>query len=213
MYAIRSYYGYAVNKRYIANEKYMHGYFPIKVDEEIVGIVSCAVKEISLSKFIEVFEVKQYYETGFPFLIYADGSYVISPRQGRESIFERGDGTYVVWDKFAGRTAANEDFYKKIIESRKEKQTHKDAKNTHEGKVEAMYEGEEMIFYYCYSSNTDTYSIAAMHKDALTAQLNKVRFAMLFALIAIIAVLVVVILLFSKTISRPLKKMLLFTLV
>lgn len=77
---------------------YITSYFPIKENGNIVGAVGVGVKEKDMSRLKDLFLKKKYFESGYPFLVDADGLLIIHPT-------------------IEGQNIASNDFFKQMTSS------------------------------------------------------------------------------------------------
>lgn len=74
---------------------YITAYAPLKKDGNLIGIIGVGVPEKDLNSLKQVFYDKKYFETGYPFVIDKDGTFIIHP-------------------KSEGKNFANEEFFKQL---------------------------------------------------------------------------------------------------
>lgn len=87
-------------RAFVFDEYYLTAYEPIWINGAIQGILFVGFREADLNLIIKnVFLEKSYFETGYPFLITADGTFVIHPTN-------------------EGQSATNFTFYKQILENK-----------------------------------------------------------------------------------------------
>ena len=67
-------------RAFVVNDWYLTAYEPIIINNTIQGILYVGVKEKEINTLTEIFHSKQYFETGYPFLINNKGHYVIKPK-------------------------------------------------------------------------------------------------------------------------------------
>lgn len=164
----------------VVNNWFITSYFPIINGDEIVGAVGVGVNEKDMESLNEIFLSKQYYESGYPFLVDADGSLIIHP-------------------KSEGVNISSEDFFQKII-----------AANNNMGQLAYDWEGKEKILYYNKIELIDSYVAVSIYKDELMGVIKKQQMSLILSLIVIIALLTLVISIIVRGITIAINKGVIF---
>ncbi len=155
---------------------FITSYFPIKKNDEIIGAIGVGVKEKDVAGLRKIFKEKKYFDTGYPFLIDSDGTFIIHPKN-------------------EGQNSANEDFFKKMI-----------ALNTDFGKVEYEWEGKDKMLFFKYVKSIDSYVAVSIYIDELMGIIKAVRNSILIAILIALIVFVLVIQVIVKSITMGLNK-------
>ncbi len=167
-----TYYGRA----YVVNDWYTTAYKPLYVNGKIEGILYVGVKEKDLSQLKEVFKSKKFYETGYPYMIDSEGTFVIHPSK-------------------EGENFAEAEFFKQIVESGKK-----------EGKTTYLWEGKRKFQYFKYIDVIESYVSATIYESDFQKQVNKMILSLLIAIIVGLTVFVIAIQFIAKGISDSLQK-------
>lgn len=160
----------------IVNDWYITSYLPLEQNGEVVGAIGVGVREKDLKELRKIFAEKKYFETGYPFIVDSDGTFVIHPTK-------------------EGQNEVNAEFFKQLINSSQKS-----------GKTKYTWEGKEKFQYFKYAASIDSYVSASIYVDELMDIIHKVRNAILIAVILGIGIFVLVISVIVKSITRALKQ-------
>lgn len=160
----------------VVGEWYLTAYEPILNNGEVVGMIGVGIPEKNLERLREIFSAKNYFETGYPFLISSDGTFIIHPTD-------------------EGNSAQGEQFFEQMINS-----------NTDRAKTEYVWEGDRKYQYFQYYEPIDAYVAASFYQDYLFEQLGKIRNAILIGVFLGVIIFILVITFFSRKLSSDLNK-------
>lgn len=155
---------------------YITSYFPIIENNEVVGSIGVGVKEKDMAGLREIFLDKNYFNTGYPFLIDSEGTIIIHPRS-------------------EGENYAEEEFFKSMIDL-----------NKNSGKVEYEWEGKDKILFFNYAESIDSYVAVSIYREELMDIIKEVRNAIIVAIILALIVFFIVIQFIVKSITSGLYK-------
>ncbi|MFW6352659.1 MAG: methyl-accepting chemotaxis protein, partial [Bacteroidota bacterium] len=167
-----SFYGRA----FVVNDWYLTGYSPIKKDNEVIGMLYYGRPEKDLAGLRQTFNNKKYFESGYPFLIDREGTFILHPENEGENYKE-------------------EDFFKQLIESKKE-----------EGKTKYEWEGRTKYQYFKYIDTIDSFVSVTLYEDEFLAQVNQTRNSIIIALVLSILIFIIINTAISRTITSGLNK-------
>lgn len=160
----------------VVDEYYLTGYAPLRINGEIKGMIGVGVPEKDLGAIKELFENKVYYETGYPYMISEDGTFIIHPTQ-------------------EGKSAKNEEFFTKMVNTGKD-----------QGKIYYNWQGKMKYQYFKYYEPVEAYVVTTIYEEALMGIIRNVRNTILGALVIGILIFIAVNTWLTRSITRVLKK-------
>jgi len=160
----------------VVGEWFLTAYEPIRHDGNVVGMIGVGVPEKNLERLKEIFTNKTYFETGYPFVVSADGTFVIHPTH-------------------EGKSAKGDQFFQQMIESSSDR-----------AKTSYTWQGRDKFQYFQYYEPIDAYVAASFYQETLFEQLGQLRNSIIFAVIGGIVVFVLVTSFFSRRLSRDMNK-------
>lgn len=163
-------------RAFVVNAWYLTVYKPIIINGNVEGILYVGVKEKDLAGLKNIFNEKKYFDSGYPFLIDSKGTFIIHPKK-------------------EGENAANEEFFRKILETNQER-----------GRIEYMWEGRKKMLYFEYVESIDSYVAASIYEKELMGIVNNVRNAIFIAVFLGISILILVITLIVRSITAKLQE-------
>lgn len=163
-------------RAFVVDDWYLTGYRPIVNENEVVGIIYFGVKEKNLENLKALFASKKYYDKGYPYLVAANGDVIIHPTK---------EG-----DSFAGQ-----EFFLDM----------KNAANQMD-KSEYVWEGEDKVQYFNYIEKIDSYASVTIYKSNVMGIVNKVRNAILIAILLSVLIFLGINSMISRSITSALNK-------
>ncbi len=160
----------------VVGEWYLTAYEPVWSEGQVVGMIGVGVPEKNLDRLREIFGNKSYFETGYPFVVSSDGTFVIHPTH-------------------EGESAKGDQFFKQMINSTSDR-----------AKTEYTWEGKKKYQYFQYYKPIDAYVAASFYQDILFAELSKLRNSVIVAVVIGVIVFLIVVLLFSRKLSGDLNQ-------
>lgn len=160
----------------VVGEWFLTSYEPIRKEDQIIGMIGVGIPEKNLTRLKEIFQNKTYFQTGYPFIVSSDGTFVIHPTH-------------------EGKSAKGDQFFEQMVNS-----------NSDRAKTEYTWEGKRKYQYFQYYEPMDSYVAASFYQDILFAKLSQLRTSVIIAVVLGVVVSVLVILLFSRKISGDLNK-------
>lgn len=143
------------------------------------------VKEKDLGSLKKIFDEKEYFETGYPFIVSSDGEFIIHPTN-------------------EGQDASDFTFFKQMKDDA-------DGYGKSEYKWPENKEGKWKFQYFKYIPQIDSYVAASFYQDVLFKYLKEVRNSVLISVLLSVVIFIIIVTLFSKNISNALNKGVEFT--
>ncbi len=153
-------------RAFVVDDYYLTAYEPIWINGEVQGILYVGIKEKNLSSLKGIFDNKIYFETGYPFLISDDGTFVIHPTN-------------------EGKSAKEFTFYKQI-------KADDDGHGKSRYKWPETEEGKWKFQYFEYIPEINSYVAASFYEEILFKYLKSVRLTV-FVSVAIAVLLFILI--------------------
>ncbi len=172
-------------RAFVVNDYYLTAYQPIQIEGSIQGILYVGVKEKDLSALKTIFNEKVYFETGYPFVVSADGEFIIHPTN-------------------EGQNALEFTFFKQMKDD-------SDGFGKSEYKWPETKEGEWKFQYFEYIPQIDSYVAASFYQNVLFKYLKEVRNSVLISVLLAVAIFILIVTLFSRNITNALNKGVEFT--
>lgn len=161
-------------RAYVVHDYYLTAYQPIFIDGTIQAILYVGLKELDLPRLKTLFNNKKYFDSGYPFLIDKNGSFIIHPKQEGENFYDA-------------------EFFQQIIKS-----------NQSVGKTHYVWEGEDKFQYFQYIEPIESYVSVSIYEDELLGIINQIRNAIIIAIILGIVIFIIVNIQVSKYITKVL---------
>ncbi len=164
-------------RAFVVNKWYHTIYLPIVVKGKVQGIIYVGMDEKkSLPDIKNYLSTKVYYETGYPYIIDRQGTFIVHPTH-------------------EGKNVTNEDFFQRMVNSKNKK-----------GKMEYLWQGEKKIQFYQYYEPMDCYVVTTLYKEQFLKSSKAIRNALIFAFSLAIIIMIVMILLISRSITNGIDK-------
>jgi methyl-accepting chemotaxis protein len=168
-------------RAFVVNDYYLTKYRPLKIDNSIVGILFTGMPEKDMKEIKDVFSRKVFLQSGYPFIIDKDGLVIVHPKK-------------------EGEIHKNDDFFQKILQSK-----------SNEGKAFYVLDDQVKIEYFKYLPEIEAYVVASISEKEMMSVIDKMRFALIIAIILSVGIIILINALISRSISNALKKLLVFT--
>ncbi len=162
----------------VIDEWFLTAYLPVRFTGDIEGAVGIGIPEKDMAALKEIFYEKQYFETGYPYMLDKDGNAVIHPDPEVE-----------------GKNFAHEDFIQEMLNSGKEA-----------GKSYYDWEGKQKYQYYRYIPSIESFVSVTLYESELLAMIAKQRNAVIIAILLGIAIFILINTYISRTITSGLGK-------
>ncbi len=160
----------------VIGDWYLTSYRPLKIANEIIGILFVGMPEKDMKNIKELFSQKRYLQSGYPYIISNKGTLIVHPTK-------------------EGSTFANEDFFKKIIELKGEN-----------GKTTYLWEGQKKIQYSKYIKEIESYIVVSLYEREVLQTLNHLRNILILSIIFSILIIIAINSFISRSISVTIQK-------
>jgi methyl-accepting chemotaxis protein len=165
-------------RAFVVNDFYLTKYHPLKIGNNIVGILFTGMPEKDMKGIKNIFSRKVFLQTGYPFIVDKDGLVIIHPKR-------------------EGEIHKDDDFFQKIIHSK-----------SNEGKAFYVLDDQVKIEYFKYLPEIESYVVASINEKEMMGVIDQLRFALIIAIILSVGIIILINTLISKSISDALKKLL-----
>jgi len=163
----------------VVGEWMLTSYEPIFHNGQIVGVIGIGMPEKDLKSLKSIFESKVYFETGYPFLVSKDGTFIIHPTK-------------------EGESASDFTFFKQMLEGGDSGKSRYQWPETSEGKWKYQY--------FKYIPSIDSYIAVSFYEDILFKYLKELRLSVLFGILLAVSVFIVIVTMVSRNITKALNK-------
>jgi methyl-accepting chemotaxis protein len=160
----------------VMDEWWQTAYAPLKINGQVKGIISTGVKETDLAGLNEIFSSKKYFETGYPYMITDDGTFIVHPQR-------------------AGENVAKDEFFQKMKNY-----------GATRGKVQYMWEGKPKFQYFEYLEDIKVYVAVTIYEHELMGIIRQFKVALMIALLIGLGIFILVNSYISNNVSNGLKK-------
>jgi methyl-accepting chemotaxis protein len=160
-------------RAFVVDDWYLAAYEPIKINNEIVGMIYVGSKEKDLKGIKDLFNQKKYYETGYPYIVSEEGDFIIHPKKEGENI-------------------ANESFFQEMLSH----------KNGEVNKLSYLWEGREKTQYYTYCESINSFVSATFYDSELFGIIQETYIALIIALLIGIAITILISIFISRSINK-----------
>jgi len=167
-------------RAFVVDDYYLTAYEPIWINGSIQGILYVGIKEKDLTSLKEIFDSKEYFETGYPFLVSADGTFVIHPTN-------------------EGSSAAEFTFFKQI-------KADDDGRGKSRYTWPETKEGKWKYQYFQYIPEIDSYVAASFYEEKLFERLNKERNGIIIGLLIAVGIFILIITTIVRNLAKAINK-------
>ncbi len=167
-----TFYGRAI----VVGNWYLTSYKPIKIDNNIVGMLFVGMPEKDLKNIKDIFNQKKYLETGYPYIVDKDGKFIVHPSK-------------------EGASFKNEEFFKRLTEL-------KDGG----GKTTYLWEGEKKIQYSKYVGEIESYIVTTLYEKEMVQVLNHLRWVLIGAILVSTFIIILINSIIGRSISKSIQK-------
>jgi methyl-accepting chemotaxis protein len=164
-------------RAWVVNDWYLTGYEPISINNEVVGMLYVGAPEKDLGNLQEYFNRKKFFDTGYPYLVSAQGDLIVHPTA-------------------VGKSIKDEDFFKIML-------LHKDGKVLRD---EYMWQGQNKVQYVKYYEPIDAFVSAGFYEKEMDALLNQMRITILLVTVISILFVILVLRFIVNGVVKALEK-------
>ncbi|HRW63769.1 MAG TPA: Cache 3/Cache 2 fusion domain-containing protein [Bacteroidales bacterium] len=164
----------------VVNTWMLTAYEPIWSNGQVVGMIGVGIPEKDLAGLKKIYDSKVYFETGYPFLVSSDGTFIIHPTQ-------------------EGQNASEFTFFKQMKSS-----TGEMGKSRYKWPETAA--GEWKYQYFTYVPSIDSYVAVSFYENVLFKFLQTLRRSTILEVIVAVLIFILVISLISRSITNALNK-------
>jgi len=134
------------------------------------------VKEKDLEQIKQIFHSKTYFESGYPFMVDDQGTFIIHPTS-------------------EGENHSNAVFFKQLKNS-----------NSNQGKTKYMWEGRQKFQYFKHLDAINSYVSVSIYEEELMVIIQKTRNALIIAIVLGVLIFGLINYLLSRTISKAMQQ-------
>lgn len=163
-------------RAFVVDDWYLTAYRPIFGNNNVIGIAYYGIKEKDLAQLKTLFNSKKYFDSGYPYLVAANGDVIIHPTK-------------------EGASFSDQTFFKDMLNTTKG--------SNHS---EYIWEGKNKIQYFNYIESIDSYASVTIYEQELMGAVHKVRNAILIAIVLSVLIFVLINSLISNSITTALNK-------
>lgn len=160
----------------VVGEWFITAYAPIIIDGEIKGMIGVGTPEKDLAGLKDIFLAKKYFDSGYPFMIDEEGTFIIHPSK-------------------EGANAKDAEFFRQLKEAKTEK-----------GKTNYLWEGKMKFQYFRYYEPIKSYISVSIYEDELYGIINQMTNAIIFAIVLGMIIFILINTLISRSITKALNK-------
>lgn len=163
-----------VGRAYVVNDWYLAAYEPIYINGRIEGILYVGLPEKNMADIKSLFSQKKYFDTGYPFLVDNNGTFIIHPKQ-------------------EGKNVSGAIFFQQLKKAR-----------TQMGKTAYIWEGKEKFQYFEYIPEIESYVSVSIYKHELLAIIHNILWILVIAFVVGLGLFLLANFLLSQSIAKPL---------
>lgn len=160
----------------VVNSWFLTSYAPIRINGETVGIMGVGVPEKNLSALKEFFSSKKYFDSGYPFVVDKEGTFIIHPKN-------------------EGKNFASEEFFRQMSSA-----------GANEDKSRYVWEGKTKYQYFKYLPLIESYVSVSIYEHELFNIITSVRNSILISIILGMGIFMLVITYISRSIAKGLQR-------
>jgi methyl-accepting chemotaxis protein len=163
-------------RAFVVDDMYLTAYQPILIDNQIAGMLYVGVKEKNMQGLKRIFTEKEYFESGYPFLVDKEGNFIIHPTS-------------------EGENHKNDEFFQQLISS-----------GSNKGKTFYRWEGRMKYQYFQYVERIESYVSVSIYESELMQIINRITLGLVFAMIIGLGVFILINTAISRNISNSLAR-------
>ncbi len=164
-------------RAWVVNDWYQTAYEPIRINGEVKGMIYVGVPEKDLNHISEIFNEKKFFDTGYPYIVGADGTIIVHPTSVGENI-------------------SNEEFFKFMLQ-------HKTGQVVRD---EYMWQGQNKVQYVEYFEPIDAFVSVGFYESEMNKILNQTRIAILLVTLISVGLVILVLRTIVQSVVVALRK-------
>ncbi len=166
-------------RAWVVNDWYQTAYEPIYINGLVKGALYVGMPEKDMSMFDEIIKNKTYFDTGYPYIMDAEGNVILHPDS--ETV-----GTNVSENDFAQTMMKNKDSEVNF--------------------VEYIWKGKPKRQYYKYIEPIDAFVTAGFYTAEMNKVVNNLRYAIIIATLIVLIIVIVILRLLVNSVVQGLRK-------
>lgn len=164
----------------VLNEWFLTAYRPLMYEGAPVGMVFVGMPEKDMGGIKTLFGRKQYYQTGYPFIV-------------------DGEGTLLVHPRYEGASITSDPAYQEIM-----------SRGEEEGSIHHEWEGENKIQYFSYVPTMDAYIVVSVSEDEILQMVVNLRRALILIIFLSTLAIVLINYFIGRSLSANINKAVVF---
>jgi len=164
-------------RAWVVNDWYLTAYEPIRVNGEIKGMVYVGMPEKNLTQISTLFNKKKFFDTGYPYIVGADGTLIVHPTD-------------------VGASISNEGFFQFML-------NHKTGQVVRD---EYMWQGQNKVQYVKYFEPIDAFVSVGFYESEMNKILNRTRIAILLVTLISVGLVILVLRTIVQSVVVALRK-------
>ncbi len=164
-------------RAFVVDDWYLTVYKPLYIDGEVQGMFFVGIPEKDMGAIKKIFADKQYFDSGYPFILAKDGTFIIHPES-------------------EGKNITDSEVYKQMNA----------IKENGQQKIEYLWEGSNKFQYFNSVDEINSWVAVSFYEDELYAIINHTRIIILIALLIGTILFVTVNRIISSNISKSLSQ-------
>lgn len=164
-------------RAWVVNDWYLTAYEPIRVNGEIKGMIYVGMPEKNLTQISTLFNKKKFFDTGYPYIVGANGTLIVHPTD-------------------VGANISNEGFFQFML-------NHKTGQVVRD---EYMWQGQNKVQYVKYFEPIDAFVSVGFYESEMNKILNRTRIAILLVTLISVGLVILVLRTIVQSVVVALRK-------
>jgi len=164
-------------RAWVVNDWYLTAYEPIVVNGEIKGMLYVGMPEKDLVHISTLFNKKKFFDTGYPYIVGADGTLIVHPTS-------------------VGQNISNEDFFQFMLQN----------KNGQVVRDEYMWQGQSKVQYIKYYEPIDAFVTVGFYVSEMNKVLNQIRITIIAVTLIAVALVILMLRFIVQSVVVALRK-------
>jgi methyl-accepting chemotaxis protein len=164
-------------RAWVVNDWYLTAYEPIKVNGEVKGMLYVGMPEKNLTQISTLFNKKKFFDTGYPYIVGADGDLIVHPNS-------------------VGTNINKEEFFQFML-------NHKTGQVVRD---EYMWQGHNKVQYIKYYEPIDAFVSVGFYESEMSSLLNRTRLVILIVTLVSVGLVILVLRTIVQSVVGALRK-------